>query len=68
MRWRGFDRESSSEILIAIRNHRNEKMKDERTLSGIIYSADKMSRECFECRASKECNWKGKKRNERIRY
>ena len=34
----------------------------------LFYQADKMSRNCFDCGASKECYWEQEKRNLQIRY
>ena len=64
----GFTEEESGQILSAILNHRNAKIKEEQTLDGILYRADKMSRSCFCCEAEKECNWKGDKKNLELKY
>ncbi|MCR4739233.1 MAG: HD domain-containing protein [Lachnospiraceae bacterium] len=50
-------------ILKAIRDHRDESVKDEKNLSGLIYRADKLSRPCYYCSAEKECNHKKNKKN-----
>lgn len=34
----------------------------------LFYKADKMSRNCFDCKASEECYWSQEKRNLCIRY
>ena len=34
----------------------------------LFYKADKLSRNCFDCKASAECYWKQEKRNLRIQY
>lgn len=52
-------------ILKAILNHRNE-TEDE--LSKIIYSSDKLSRNCFKCKAENECYWSKEKKNFHIKY
>lgn len=52
-----------NEIINAIGNHRNAKIKDEKNLSGLIYRADKLSRACYFCKAYDECNWKNDKKN-----
>lgn len=59
----GFTAEESDRILKAIVNHRNELIKDEKSLSGLLYRADKYSRPCFACGMEKECNWKKGKKN-----
>lgn len=64
----GFRAEETEQILTAILNHRNEKIKEEQSLSGILYRADKMSRSCFACEAEAACDWKGTKKNLELRY
>lgn len=59
----GFSAEESDGILEAIRNHRNASIKEEKSLSGLLYRADKLSRPCFACEAEKECDWKKGKKN-----
>lgn len=62
----GFDEEESSRILTAIGDHRNEAVRKEKSLSGLLYRADKLSRPCFSCKMEKECNWKQEKKNLRL--
>lgn len=64
----GFSKEEQEEILKAIENHRNRKIAKERSLSGLLYRADKMSRSCFACPAEKECDWSLEKKNMEIQY
>lgn len=59
-----FTIEDKEDILRAIDNHRKE-TKDE--LSKLIYTSDKLSRNCFNCRAYKECYWKEEKKNKIIK-
>lgn len=59
----GFTEDETAQIVTAISNHRNEAVKEKRTLSGILYRADKMSRSCFCCEVERECDWKGRKKN-----
>lgn len=56
--------EDKEDILRAIDNHRKE-TDDE--LSKLIYNSDKLSRNCFNCRAYKECYWKEEKKNKTIK-
>lgn len=56
-----------SEILKAILNHR-ENNSDINSLSNIIYKADKISRQCYSCKAHSECYWEQDKRNHKIKY
>lgn len=64
----GFTAEETEQILSAISSHRDETVREERNLNGILYRADKMSRSCFCCEAEKECDWKGSKKNLTLRY
>lgn len=63
-----FDKVEIATIKEAIYNHRDAKVERERNLSGIIYRADKISRNCFNCHSKKECNWADKKKNMKIIY
>jgi len=56
------------EILRAIREHRNKEVAVEKSLAGIIYRADKLSRPCFACVAERQCDWKKSRKNMRISY
>lgn len=58
-----FKDEERELIIKAIENHRKES-NDE--LSKIIYKADKLSRNCFNCKAIKECYWNEDKKNKTI--
>lgn len=64
----GFTAQETAQIVTAISNHRNEAIKNEQSLSGILYRADKMSRSCFCCEMERECDWKGSKKNLRLQY
>lgn len=64
----GFTQQETEQILSAISSHRDERIKDERTLNGILYRADKMSRSCFCCEMEKECDWKGSRKNLVLQY
>lgn len=59
----GFHGEESREILEAIGEHRNSEQKTSRRLAGIIYRADKKSRNCGFCQAGESCNWSREKKN-----
>ena len=54
-------------IVDAIRNHRNKEIAREKTLRGVLYRADKMSRGCFCCQAEQECDWAVEKKNLELR-
>ncbi len=62
----GFSEEEKSNILAAIGSHRDGDIKTQKSLSGLIYRADKMSRPCFACAAEHLCDWKQNKKNGRI--
>ena len=59
-----FNTEEKALIIKAIKEHRRES-DDE--LSKIIYKSDKLSRNCFNCKAYNECYWKEEKKNSNIR-
>lgn len=61
----GFSDDEIETIVKVILAHRTEK-KDKKSLEYIMYKADKLSRNCFWCKAEKECNWKAEKKNEGI--
>ncbi len=58
-----FTKEEADRILKAIADHRNAEIKEEKSLSGLLYRADKLSRACFACEMEQECDWKNKKKN-----
>lgn len=62
----GFDEKEQTEILSAIRMHRNPDAASRDDLAGIIYRADKKSRICAFCSASDKCNWPESKKNMKI--
>ena len=64
----GFSEGETALIVDAIKNHRNEHMKKEKSLRGILYRADKLSRSCYFCAAEKKCDWKQDKKNTRLSY
>lgn len=59
-----FNREEKALIIKSIKEHRKE---SEDELSKIIYKSDKLSRNCFNCKAYKDCYWKEGKKNKFIR-
>lgn len=60
-----FDEEEINIILNGIAKHRS---KSDNKLEEIIYKADKLSRQCFNCKAEKECYWSKEKKNFKISY
>lgn len=59
----GFDEKSQSQILYAIDSHRDLETAASDNLAGIIYRADKKSRNCMFCEAAEDCNWSNEKKN-----
>ncbi len=59
----GFNDVDRDRILTAIINHRDAAVKGEKSLSGLLYRADKSSRPCFACEMEKDCDWKKEKKN-----
>ena len=64
----GYLADESKEILIAIKEHGNEAIKEVRGLEGVIYRADKLSRKCYHCTSTDTCHKALYKRNMEIRY
>lgn len=61
----GFTKEEEVLILRAISSHR---VVSKDKVNEIFYKADKLSRNCIECNAKKECNWNNDKKNLNIKY
>lgn len=57
-----------SEITKAILNHRDPKSAELANLSGLLYRADKLSRDCFCCEAKDECDKPLTSRTLKINY
>ena len=60
-----FTKEEKDEIIKGIENHRKDSGDE---LSRIIYESDKLSRNCFSCKAEKDCYWSKEKKNFKIKY
>lgn len=60
-----FTEEEKEVILKSIEGHRRE---NDDELGAIIYKSDKISRECFSCKAIDECYWSDEKKNLKINY
>ena len=61
----GFDESSVNEICEAISLH-GTYPEDKTSFAGVLYRADKMSRNCFDCEAHQICNWPPEKKIEKI--
>lgn len=64
----GYDKNETDVILMAIRLHRTKEIAQEKSLSGVLYRADKASRPCFACQMEPACNWKKEKKNRTIQW
>lgn len=64
----GFSDADSGQIVSAIATHRESRVKDEKSLNGLLYRADKLSRPCYFCAREQNCNWKKDKKNMEISY
>lgn len=53
----GFGQTEINEVTEAIRLHRTKDIAGEMNLAGLIYRADKKSRNCFRCPAEESCDW-----------
>ena len=62
----GFSKSEKEMIIHAISEHRSSGNTEQ--LSAVIYDADKISRNCFGCKAEKECNWNDEKKNLHITW
>jgi len=62
----GFSVEEIKYICQAIDEHRNSDERNDDGLCGLIYRADKKSRNCFNCNAYDSCNWSYEKKNHTI--
>lgn len=62
-----FAEEEIEKIVHAILNHRNKEIKEDNSLAGFVYRADKKSRACFGCEAESECDWSDSKKNLEIK-
>jgi uncharacterized protein len=61
-----FTKEEKESILKAIEAHRKDDNLEK--LAKIIYKSDKISRNCFNCKAIDECYWSDDKKNFYINY
>ncbi|MCF0149379.1 MAG: HD domain-containing protein [Clostridium sp.] len=59
-----FSDEEKTLIIKSIKDHRRESQDE---LSKIIYKSDKLSRNCFNCKAYKQCYWNEEKKNKDIK-
>lgn len=63
----GFDAEAQHLILSAVKNHRKgPQTPSPHSLDTLLFEADKQSRNCFFCEASKECHWDESRKSKNI--
>ncbi|HBC95927.1 MAG TPA: hypothetical protein DC034_03905 [Clostridium sp.] len=62
----GFSERDRNKVIDIILNHR--KKDNNNLLNDIFYLSDKLSRNCFICRAAAKCNWPDEKKNSGIEY
>ena len=62
----GFTEQEKNKILKAIGSHRDARVKEEKSLSGLLYRADKLSRPCYACPTEQLCDWKKDKKNREL--
>ena len=63
----GFTPEETALVAEAVRSHRRPST-EVHTLADVLYTADKLSRRCWDCSAADKCNWNSEKRNSSIIY
>lgn len=63
-----FDCKEIQLITEAIQSHQMMAEEAGNSLNGLLYQADKLSRNCFRCKAQEQCYWSQEKRNQDIRY
>lgn len=58
----GYTMEECEAVCDAIFTHRDEEAAAGKNLNRILYQADKLSRACYACAVSEECNWSEEKK------
>ena len=66
LRESGFSDKEIGIVTEAIRNHRNIMIRDDESLAGLLFRADKLSRDCYFCKMNQKCDWKAEKKNQQI--
>lgn len=64
----GYQQEEVDLMKLAILSHRDPSVEDVKSLAGILYIADKLSRKCYECKMTHQCDWSDEKKNFHISY
>ena len=63
----GYTAEETAMVVDAIGQH-GTKPQSQSILAQVLYQADKLSRNCFQCAAQAQCKWPAEKRNRTICY
>lgn len=64
----GYQEEEIIWIVDAIRAHEFRESTDENSLKELLFRADKLSRNCFDCKVEKDCYWPIEQKNQIIWY
>ncbi|MGN0491900.1 HD domain-containing protein [Ruminococcus sp.] len=59
-----FDKAETDEIIYAVLHHNDSEKSSE--LCSLLRNADRLSRNCFACKAYEECNWSENKKNQGV--
>lgn len=63
----GFSEDECAMAVNAIKGHRRD--SDDSDMFGhLLYKADKLSRDCYQCEAEPECYWSAEQKNMRVKY
>ena len=62
----GYSLEETAMITAAILRHSSCRQEEQQLLADVLYQADKLSRNCFQCKAQADCKWPEEKRNRTI--
>lgn len=64
----GFTEEECNQMVHAIGAHKEKNDEEDDILCKLLYESDKLSRNCFDCKAESDCYWPDEKRNPHIVY
>lgn len=64
----GYSKGEIDLIVDIILSHRSKTLNEQKSIQAFFNQADKLSRACFNCHVSGECNWDINKKNIEIKY
>lgn len=64
----GYTEDEIKQIAQAIAVHREKKKGKPHTFGAVLCQADKLSRDCLNCKAKEGCKWPEEKKNKQITY